>query len=295
MREPVTVKPSAALAAEGTVPPEPHSRGGRTSRREHTTALTVTVVLAAAGVALVAGTALAADHGGTHIELTGDDTWTVSREPVAVSGSSNRAPGTTILVELVRADGTAVLLAEDEVRGGTWNTTVDFSDVETGTYTLRATDGDTAASVRVEGVEALPTPAETPTADPTATPTADRGPHRDAHDTRADTGRDLDDGDDDRPDPRVRRWRRALGARDGRRAPSTPRIVSVTRVPHRPSAMTDAGADTDAIQCESCGTRVARGDAIRRETYGGLDPDRWQTLCCPDCGARLRTVLVGGE
>jgi hypothetical protein len=28
---------------------------------------------------------------------------------------------------------------------------------------------------------------------------------------------------------------------------------------------------------------------------GGLDPDKWQTLCCPDCGSRLKTVFVGLE
>jgi DNA-directed RNA polymerase subunit RPC12/RpoP len=53
--------------------------------------------------------------------------------------------------------------------------------------------------------------------------------------------------------------------------------------------------DADAIQCETCRTRVAVDDTIRRRTYGDLDPDRWQTLCCPDCGTRLKTVLVRDE
>ena len=147
------------------------------SRREHTTALAVTAVLVATvGTALVAGSALAADHGGSHIELNGDNAWTVPRERVTVSGTSNREAGTTVFVELVRADGTAVLLAEAEVRDGAWNTTVDFSDVETGTYTLRATDGDAAASVRVEVVDVLPTPAETPFETPTPEPTTTSEP-----------------------------------------------------------------------------------------------------------------------
>ncbi|WP_174182914.1 hypothetical protein [Halococcoides cellulosivorans] len=49
------------------------------------------------------------------------------------------------------------------------------------------------------------------------------------------------------------------------------------------------------LDCENCGTTVDRADAIRTETMGDLDRDRWQTLCCPDCGARLETVFVGDE
>lgn len=48
----------------------------------------------------------------------------------------------------------------------------------------------------------------------------------------------------------------------------------------------------DDYVCDTCEQRVAPEEARRSETYGGLDPDRWQTLCCPDCGARLKTVLV---
>ena len=102
-----------------------------------------------------------------------DDSWLVPRdEPVVVSGTSNREAGTTIFVELVRDDGTTVPLAEAAVRNGTWNTTVDFSVADPGTNTLRATDDETDASVRVEVVDELPTP--TPTASPT--PTATRTP-----------------------------------------------------------------------------------------------------------------------
>jgi len=38
-----------------------------------------------------------------------------------------------------------------------------------------------------------------------------------------------------------------------------------------------------------------RESAVRRETYGPLDPEKWQTFCCPDCGRRLKTVFVGAE
>jgi ribosomal protein S26 len=48
----------------------------------------------------------------------------------------------------------------------------------------------------------------------------------------------------------------------------------------------------DDLTCDACSATVPRADAIRTETYGDLDADRWQTLCCPTCGKRLRTVLV---
>ncbi|WP_201740192.1 hypothetical protein [Salinigranum halophilum] len=51
----------------------------------------------------------------------------------------------------------------------------------------------------------------------------------------------------------------------------------------------------DALHCDTCSKTVARGDAIRTETYGDLDADRWQTLCCPTCGGRLKTVFVRDE
>ena len=28
---------------------------------------------------------------------------------------------------------------------------------------------------------------------------------------------------------------------------------------------------------------------------GNLDPETWQTLSCPHCSNRLKTVFVGGE
>ena len=48
----------------------------------------------------------------------------------------------------------------------------------------------------------------------------------------------------------------------------------------------------ESFDCE-CGTHVTRASARRAETYGGLDPKTWQTLCCPECGRRLKTVYVG--
>lgn len=51
----------------------------------------------------------------------------------------------------------------------------------------------------------------------------------------------------------------------------------------------------ETLPCEACGETVPRDAATRRETMGSLDPTKWQTLCCPTCGARLKTVFVGGE
>lgn len=49
----------------------------------------------------------------------------------------------------------------------------------------------------------------------------------------------------------------------------------------------------EALVCDGCDRTVTRDDALRQESYGDLDSESWQTLCCPDCGARLRTVYVG--
>ncbi len=56
--------------------------------------------------------------------------------------------------------------------------------------------------------------------------------------------------------------------------------------------MTDA---EDPLRCETCETPVPREEARRTETIGDLDPKTWQTLCCPRCGNRLKTVYVGDE
>lgn len=50
----------------------------------------------------------------------------------------------------------------------------------------------------------------------------------------------------------------------------------------------------DPLRCETCERTVDPAkEATRTRTYGDLDPERWQTLCCPDCGHRLKTVFVG--
>jgi len=51
----------------------------------------------------------------------------------------------------------------------------------------------------------------------------------------------------------------------------------------------------DDLYCDTCERAVERAAATRTETYGDLDSDTWQTLCCPNCGSRLKTVFVGGE
>jgi DNA-directed RNA polymerase subunit RPC12/RpoP len=52
---------------------------------------------------------------------------------------------------------------------------------------------------------------------------------------------------------------------------------------------------SETFTCETCERTVGRAEAIRSETFGDLDPTKWQTLCCPDCGSRLKTVFVGTE
>jgi Zn finger protein HypA/HybF involved in hydrogenase expression len=51
----------------------------------------------------------------------------------------------------------------------------------------------------------------------------------------------------------------------------------------------------EEFRCDTCDRRVGRAETTRASTYGGLDSDRWQTLCCPHCGSRLKTVFVGRE
>jgi len=51
----------------------------------------------------------------------------------------------------------------------------------------------------------------------------------------------------------------------------------------------------ETVRCDACEADVARADAVRTETMGDLDPTTWQTLCCPTCGRRLKTVFVGDE
>jgi len=50
--------------------------------------------------------------------------------------------------------------------------------------------------------------------------------------------------------------------------------------------------DVDELRCDRCGATVDPDEADRSGTYGDLDPGKWRTLCCPDCGQRLKTVFV---
>jgi hypothetical protein len=147
--------------------------------------LVVTLLLAAVAGPATAGPAAAADRPLviTTVETEGaverfdDGTWRVPRgEAVTVSGTSNREAGTTVLLELVRGDGTTVPLGEARVADGTWETTVDLSVVDPGTYTLRVTAGAAAASVHVEVVDTLRPPSETPFVTTTTPSTAPGDP-----------------------------------------------------------------------------------------------------------------------
>lgn len=51
----------------------------------------------------------------------------------------------------------------------------------------------------------------------------------------------------------------------------------------------------DSLECDTCGREVPAEEARRTKTYGDLDQTKWQTLCCPHCGTRLRTVFVGNK
>jgi NAD-dependent SIR2 family protein deacetylase len=51
----------------------------------------------------------------------------------------------------------------------------------------------------------------------------------------------------------------------------------------------------DTVECDACGAVVDAETARRTETFGALNPAKWQTLCCPTCEARLKTVFVGRE
>lgn len=46
------------------------------------------------------------------------------------------------------------------------------------------------------------------------------------------------------------------------------------------------------LYCGSCERSVRREETVRSETMADLDPDKWQALCCPDCGRKLKTAFV---
>jgi hypothetical protein len=51
----------------------------------------------------------------------------------------------------------------------------------------------------------------------------------------------------------------------------------------------------DSFHCETCDRDVPAEAATRAETIADLDPAKWQSFCCPDCGRKLKTVFVGLE
>jgi PGF-CTERM protein len=97
----------------------------------------------------------------------------VRQEEVTVSGTSNRQDGTVVFVEVFDENDDVVASDEAEVDGesGTWETSIDLSDVETGAYSLRASDDETTSRVAFEVVSEVTTPAETPAETPTERPT----------------------------------------------------------------------------------------------------------------------------
>ena len=101
-------------------------------------------------------------------QLTIDDFTTdgqVAQGEVTVSGTSNREDGTTVFIEVLGQNENVVASTEAEVNGSqsTWSVTLDMSDVETGTYTLRADDDEASSELEFELVESVSTPTEEPT------------------------------------------------------------------------------------------------------------------------------------
>jgi major cell surface glycoprotein (TIGR04216 family) len=104
--------------------------------------------------------------------LTIDDITTdgqIARAEVTVAGTSNREDGTTVFIEVLGENLNVITSTEAEVNGSTgeWSTTIDMSDVETGTYTLRADDDETADSLEFRLVESVTIPTNEPTAEAT--------------------------------------------------------------------------------------------------------------------------------
>jgi major cell surface glycoprotein (TIGR04216 family) len=104
--------------------------------------------------------------------LTIDDFATdgrVAQGEVTVAGTSNRENGTVVFIEVIGDDLSVIASDKAEVNGSTgeWSTTIDMSDVETGTYTLRADDDETADSLEFRLVESVTKSAEVQTQEPT--------------------------------------------------------------------------------------------------------------------------------
>ncbi|SHG79720.1 hypothetical protein [Halobaculum gomorrense] len=54
-------------------------------------------------------------------------------------------------------------------------------------------------------------------------------------------------------------------------------------------------SDADRYACDNCGAAFDADEATRTTTVGDLDSETWQTLCCPNYGARVKTVFVGRD
>lgn len=51
----------------------------------------------------------------------------------------------------------------------------------------------------------------------------------------------------------------------------------------------------DTVYCETCDVEYSLAETDECGTMGDLDPETWQTRCCPRCGNRLKTIFVGDE
>ncbi|WP_318568415.1 surface glycoprotein [Salinigranum marinum] len=126
-------------------------------------------------------------------QLTIDDFTTdgqVAQGEVTISGTSNREDETTVFIEVLGQNDNVVASQEAEVNGSNseWEATLDMSDVETGTYTLRADDDEASAELEFELVSELSTPTETPAPDTeTETPAPDTETETPAPDTETET------------------------------------------------------------------------------------------------------------
>nr|WP_233255347.1 HVO_2072 family ArtA-dependent S-layer glycoprotein [Haloplanus rallus] len=119
-------------------------------------------------------------------------------DTMVVEGNTNLRPDdNSITTELMTEEGDSVALSttDEWSYDGTWSTTVELEDVQTGTYDLEADDGENTDLVQVEIVQNVqtatpeptetpePTPTETATPEPTATATPEPTPTETAEPT----------------------------------------------------------------------------------------------------------------
>jgi PGF-CTERM protein len=101
------------------------------------------------------------------IDTVSDDGTAVYGTDLTVSGTSNRAAGTAVTVELLRGSGRPTTTAVTDVddASGAWSADLDTADLEPGTYTVVAsTDVSRASALVVVTAEGTATPAETASA-----------------------------------------------------------------------------------------------------------------------------------